>query len=177
MKRNISCKRFRNWLYTTMSRYVSPDAKWLQEHLKNCPNCRRRLASHTKIDLALSMIKSQPHKLDLLMRANTQAIGVLKHSLRSEPKAGKLRVIQPEPRFPIRWSKCIFTSVNAAACIMVVLIMKMGIFSSMSSVQTKGQKAYRQYYVSRAGEDIANQIFPDISEKSPSVNKNEITSA
>ncbi len=177
MKKNISCRPFRNWLYSSMSRYIGPDAKWLQNHISNCPNCRKRLASYTKVDLALSIMKSQPHRLDLLMRANTQAIGVLKHSLRNEPKAEKLKVIQPEPKFPIRWSKCVFSAVNVAACIMIVLLMKMGIFSSMNTVQTQGQKAMRHYYASRAGEDIANQIFPDASQNPPSVNQGNVTSA
>ena len=38
--------------------------------------------------------------------------------------------------------------------------MKMSVFSSMSKVQAQGQKAMRQYYVSRVGEDLAEDIFP-----------------
>jgi hypothetical protein len=106
-------------------------------------------------------MKSQPHKLDLLMRANTQAIGVLKHSLRNEPKAERLKVIRPEPRFPIRWSRRAYSAANVAACLMVVLLMKMGVFSSMNTFQTQGQNAIRNYYASQAGQDIANEIFPD----------------
>jgi hypothetical protein len=153
------CRRIRAWLYNIISCYLGNDADWIQNHIVNCPRCHRRLVSVGKVNLALSVIKSQPHKLDLLMRANNQAINVLKHSLRREPKASKLRIIRPEPKLLERWSKYTHSTANVAACIAILLLMKIGIFSSMDTFQTQGQKAVEQYYASQVGEDLADEVF------------------
>src|SRR4030042_5066513 len=97
-ERQAMCKRIRYWLYETLRNRFSFDADWVQNHIANCPKCQRRFASVSRVNLALSLVKSQPHKLDLLMRANTQAIGVLKHSLREAPKTQRLKTMQPEPK-------------------------------------------------------------------------------
>ncbi len=153
------CRQIRGRLLKVITSRFGPDADWVQNHIANCPRCRQRLAAVGKVNLALSAIKSQPHKLDLLMRANTQAIGVLKHSLRQEPKAQKLRAILPEPNLLERTGKYKRPVANIAACITILLLMKVGVFSSMEKVQTQGQKAIRHYYVSQLGEDLANEIL------------------
>jgi hypothetical protein len=38
--------------------------------------------------------------------------------------------------------------------------MKIGVFSSMDTFQSQGQKVIKQYYASRVGEDLADEIFP-----------------
>jgi len=157
------CKRFRNRLYSVLSRHINPEAPWLQKHIANCPRCRRRLIAFSKVDLALSFIKSQPLSLDLLMRANEQAIGVLKHSLRQVPKADKLKHMKPEPKLVQRLYKHLQPVGNMAACVAILIMMKVGIFSSINSVQTRGQKAIRQYYTNRLGEDLTEEIFPSNS--------------
>jgi hypothetical protein len=164
-KSTSQCKRFRNWLYSALSRHINPEAAWLQKHIASCPRCRRRLLSRNKVDLALSFMKSQPLSLDLLMRANEQAIGVLKHSLRRAPKADKLKQIKPEPKLVERLYKHLQPVGNMAACIAILIMMKASIFSSMDSVQAKGQKVIRQYYTDRLGEDLAEEIFPSNSGK------------
>ena len=93
------------------------------------------------------------------MRANAQAIGVLKHGLRRAPKARKLRTILPEPKLFERCSKYKRSVANVAACIAILFLMKIGIFSSMDKFQTEGQKAVKQYYASRVGQDLADEIF------------------
>ena len=159
MKFKNKCRRIRGWLYTTANKRFNPEAGWLKDHIVNCPKCRRRLVSCGKVNLALSFMKTQPHSLDLLMRANTQAIGVLKHSLRRAPKARKLRVILPEPKLLERFSKYGHSAVNMAACITILLLMKVGVFSSMDKFHTQGQKVFKQYYTKQVGEDLADEIF------------------
>jgi hypothetical protein len=160
-KRNIStCKQIRNRLYFALGKHLSPDAPWLQKHIAQCPRCQKRLKSINRVNLALSCTKSQPHSLDLLKRANIQTIGVLKHSLREAPKAQKLRNIFPEPKLFERMAKYFQPSVNLAVCILVLVLMKMSVFSSMSKVQNQGQKAMKQYYIARVGEELAEDIFP-----------------
>jgi hypothetical protein len=117
------------------------------------------LASVSKVDLALSMVKSQPHNLDLWMRANAQAIGVLKHSLRKAPKARKLKAIRPEPKLSDRCRKYAHPAANTAACIAVLLLSKIGVFTSMDKMQSQGQRVVKQYYASQAGQDMADEIF------------------
>lgn len=175
MKPKNKCRRIRNWLYTTASKSFNPDAGWLQGHIVNCPRCRRRLVSCGKVYLALSFMKNQPHSLDLLMRANTQAIGVLKHSLRRAPKAGKLKVILPEPRLLERFSKYGHSVANMAACITILLLMKIGVFSSMDNFNTRGQKVFRQYYTNQVGEELANEIFTESTGPKSSANSRDIT--
>jgi len=94
------------------------------------------------------------------MCANAQAIGVLKHSLRRAQKAKKLRTIRPEPKLRERCGKYASSAVNVAACIAILLLTKIGIFSSMDMFQTQGQKVIKQYYASRIGDDLADEIFP-----------------
>ena len=159
IKANNKCRQIRAWLYKAVSSRIGPNADWVQSHIANCPRCQQRLASVGKVNLALSIIKSQPHKLDLLMRTNAQAIGVLKHSLRQAPKAQKLRTMLPEPKLLERWGKYTHPAANAAACILILLLMKIGVFSSMDKFQTEGQKVIKQYYASRVGEDLADEIF------------------
>jgi len=158
INKNNKCRRIRGFL--SVPKGFGLDANWLQNHITNCPRCQRRLVSYGKINLAISAIKSQPHKLDLLMCANAQAIGVLKHSLRRAQKAKKLRTIRPEPKLRERFGKYASSTANIAACIAIMLLMKFGVFSSMDTFQTQGQKVIKQYYASRVGDDLADEIFP-----------------
>ena len=174
INKNNKCRRIRGWLSEATSRHFGPDANWLQNHVTNCPRCQRRLVSYGKINLALSAIKSQPHKLDLLMSANAQAVGVLKHSLRKAPKARKLRTMLPEPKLLERYGKYSRSAANIAACIAILLLMKIGVFSSMDKFQTQGQKVIKQYYASRVGDDLADEIFPKDTELPPSANAHSV---
>ena len=162
INKNNKCRHIRGWLSDAISRRFGLEANWLQNHITNCPRCQRRLVSYGKVNLAISAIKSQPHKLDLLMCANAQAIGVLKHSLRRAQKAKKLRTIRPEPKLRERFGKYASSTANIAACIAIMLLMKFGVFSSMDmdTFQTQSQKVIKQYYASRVGNDLADEIFP-----------------
>lgn len=154
------CRQIRARLHTAMSRRIGLEASWLQSHVASCPRCRRRLASWGKVDLALSFIKAQPHRLDLLMRANSQAIGVLKHSLREAPKAQVLKSVLPQPRPLERYGRYGHSVANFAACATILILMKVGVFSSMDSFKTQGQKAIKQYYGRQIGQDLADEVFP-----------------
>jgi len=153
------CRQIRYRLRDMISSRVGLDADWVQKHIVHCPRCRKRIISVSKVNVALLLIKSQPYKLDLLRRANGRAIGVLKHSLREEPKAEKLKTIQPEPNLLERSSKYMRSAVNAAACIMMLILMKTGIFTFVDKSQTEGEKFIRHYYAKQLGEDPHNGIF------------------
>lgn len=170
INKNNRCKRIRGWLSEAISRRFDPDAHWLQSHIANCPRCQSRFASYGKVNLAISAIKSQPHNLDLLMCANEQTIGVLKHSLRRAEKAGKLKKVRPEPKFLEKYSRYTSSSLNVAACMTILLLMKIGVFSSMNMFQSQGPKVIKKYYANRIGADLADEIFPKHKELPPPVN-------
>lgn len=78
----------------------------------------------------------------------------------------------PEPKLLERCSKYKSSIVNVAACIAILFLIKTGVFSSMDKFQlvlrserllrrvvTEGQKVIKQYYASRVGEEIANEIL------------------
>jgi anti-sigma factor RsiW len=154
-----ACKKIKTWLFESLANRIGPDAGWVQKHTAECPRCQRRLASVSKVHLALSMIKAQPHNLDLLMRANTKAVGVLRHSLRGQPKAQKLRTARPEPKLSQKCRKYARSAANAAACIAILFLAKVGILGSMSKFQSQGQGAMKQYYASHVGQDMSDDIF------------------
>jgi hypothetical protein len=156
---NNKCREIRAWLHKTINSRLGLDADWVQNHIWKCPRCHRRIVSYGKVNLALSAMKSQPHKLDLLMRANAQAIGVLKHSLRRAPKACKLKAILPKPKLLERWGKYAHPAANAVACIVILLLMKIGVFSSMDKFQRRSQHVVKQYYTSHIGQEMADEIF------------------
>jgi hypothetical protein len=158
-KRKNICTKIKTRLYESVSCRIGPGADWVQKHIADCPKCRCRLASLSRVDLALSMIKAQPHNLDLLMRANEKAIGVLKHGLRHQPKAQKLKTARPEPKFSEKCGRYARSGANAAACIAILFLTKMGIFGSMEKFQSEGQEVMKQYYANQVGQDMSDEIF------------------
>ena len=153
------CKRIRYRLIRSVSQRLSTNNPWIMSHIANCPRCQQRMGRMGKVDFVFSLLKSQPHRSDLLMKANTGAIGVLKHSLRNIPKAQKLKHTHPEPIWPQRYSKYILPVANAAACIIVVILMKTGIFSSMDRFKRQGNTAMKHYYAKHLDEQSVNDIF------------------
>lgn len=170
INKNNKCRRTRGWLSEAISRRFDPEAHWLQSHIANCPRCQSRFTSYGKVNLAISAIKSQPHNLDLLMCANEQTIGVLKHSLRRAKKAGKLKKVRPEPKFLEKYSRYSSSALNVAACMTILLLMKIGVFSSMNMFQSQGPKVIKKYYANRIGNDLADEIFPQQTERPPAAN-------
>jgi len=153
-----------------MTRHWGAEAGWLQSHISSCPRCQRRLVSLGKVNLALSLMKARPHSLSLLMRANEQAIGVLKHGLRAEPQAARLKTTLPEPKLVERCGRYGHSVGHLAACVTVLLLMKIGVFSSMDTFQTEGQEIMRQYYARQVGQDLAEDVFPAQTKQSSSGN-------
>lgn len=153
------CRRIRARLHKAIANHLGLEAIWVQRHVAMCPRCQHRLASVGRVNLAFELLKSQPHSLDLLSRANTQAIGVLKRTLREGPKADKLKTKRPEPALAEKCSKYTHSTANVAACLAILLLTKFGVFSCMDKFQTQGQKALKQYYASQVGQDLADEIF------------------
>lgn len=156
------CKNVRQRLREALAQRLMLDAPWLQNHLRQCPRCQRRLRGFSRVFLALSLLKAEIHPLDLLMRANAQALGVLQQNVRHLPQAERLRRKLPQVKFMDRIGVYLGSVGNAAACIGILLLLRLGIFSSMEKLQKEGQKGMRQYYsyqLKQAGlQDMANDM-------------------
>jgi hypothetical protein len=113
----------------------------------------------SRVELALVIVKSQPHHIDLLKQANAHAIGVLKHSLREASQADTLRNFRPEPSFIERSGRYRYRLGNVAACLAIVVLTRTGLFSSLERVNARGKECMRQYYAAQAGEDLAGEVF------------------
>jgi hypothetical protein len=83
----------------------------------------------------------------------------------------------PEPKLLERWGKYRCSAANLAACIAILFLMKIGVFSSMNEFQTQGQKIIRQYYTSQVGEDLADEVFAKDTQRPSSANSRGITTA
>jgi hypothetical protein len=153
------CRRIRRWLVASLSRGLGPEAVWVRRHAAACPKCRKRIAAVSTVELALSIVKSQPHQLDLLKRANAHAIGMLKRSLREAPQTRALEDARPEPSFIERSGRYRHHVANLAACLAIVLLTRTGLFSSLDRMNTRGEKFMRQYYAHQVGEDLAEEVF------------------
>jgi hypothetical protein len=113
----------------------------------------------TRVDLALSTIKAQPHRLDLLMRANSAAVRMLNHQLREAARGRRLEEAKPEPCLLERCGRYRTALTNVAACIAILFLTKVGIFSSFDEARSGGQAVMKQYYATQAGEDLAGEVF------------------
>ena len=155
------CRELRFRLSDMVGGYLNADADWIQQHIKHCCRCRARLAGFNRVEIALSLLKTEPHKVDLLGRANNQAIRILKHSLRDAPRAQSLKHKQPEPKWYQRCARYTHSIGNAAACLAILLLMRMGIFSSMNKFQDEGQKVLKQYYKHQLPDDssLVDDLF------------------
>jgi hypothetical protein len=151
--------RIRRRLVDAAQRRLGSSAPWVQRHTAGCPKCRQRLAGLARVDIALSVIKSQPHQSDLLTRANAAAIRMLGHQLRQSEAADKLKEAQPEPSFAERRAGRQNAITNVAACLAILMLAKAGIFASLDKARTRGEATMKQYYTNRAGEDLAGEVF------------------
>lgn len=153
------CKGLRDWLFSALTGRINLDADWIQKHIATCPRCQKRLTSVSRVNLALTLLKASPHKLDLLMRANQKTVAVLNHGLRDAPKAQELKTALPKPTMFERMRKYQSLVANVAACIAILLMMKTGIFSTARKAHDHGTNALKHYYSSQVGEDLADEIF------------------
>jgi len=153
------CRQIRRRLSESMLERLGPEAPWVQRHVAQCPRCQKRLAAFGKVDLALSFIKSQPHRLDLVTRANAAAVRMLNHELREAAETTKLEQAKGQSDLLERYSRYRNPLINLAACVAILFLTKAGIFSSFNHAHDRGQAALRQYYATQAGEDVAREIF------------------
>ena len=153
------CKRLRFRLSRKLIETLNLNGLWLQTHVANCPRCQKRLYRLGRVNLAFTLVKSQPHNLNLLMRANTQTINSLKHSLRTAPKAEILKAVRPEPHWLFSHSKHLQSLLGTAACLAFILLLKVGLFNSVEDFKHKGDNVVRNYCAKRLDQETFDEIF------------------
>lgn len=149
----------RSRLRESLCAKLGSEARWVQRHVAHCPTCRRRLVASGKVDLALSVVKSQCQRLDLPMRANACAVRMLNHALREAAEARGLERTTAEPSLIERCGKYESVLTSVAACVAILFLTKTGLFSSLDRARAQGREVMKQYYSSQAGEDLASEIF------------------
>jgi hypothetical protein len=133
------CKRLRFRLGKKLIETLNPNGPWLQTHIANCPKCQKRLYRLGKVKLAFTLVKSQPHSLDLLMRANTQT--------------------RPEPHWLFSRSKHLQSLLGTAACLAFILLLKVGLFNSVEDFKHKGDNVVRNYCAKHLDQETFDEIF------------------
>lgn len=133
----------------------------LTDHIATCPRCQQRLAMANRVELAMSLLKSQRHDLDLLARANAKAIDVLKHPLRNAPQTAQLRRSKPDCTWLEKKGFVIEKLFNIAACLFVITMIRFGVTSSLKEVQSKGKTALHNYYARNLDSGTVSELFPD----------------
>jgi hypothetical protein len=141
---------------------IDPETPWIQNHIASCPRCQRRFAALNRVNLALTLMKSRPHSKHLLSQANSQTIGVLQHRLRDTDKAQTLRSLLPNPTVRDRMCLARHSVAHVAACIAILLLSKIGIFSTIKHSQMAGEKAVRHLYASHLDADTTDEVFPQV---------------
>jgi anti-sigma factor RsiW len=136
------------------------ETPWVHRHISTCPRCQRRFAHAARVQLALSLLRSRPMELGLLGKANAKAVSVLRRDTRVKPMALALRQATPGPTLFERVRQFRGALTQMAACMAIVTLGKIGMFSSIQKSQTLGLQAMHQYYADRAGQNLADEVYP-----------------
>ena len=117
----------------------------LMRHIEQCPRCQARARQYARVGLAMRLVKSQPHSMGLLLEANRRTIALFQRDVRELPKACALRTQLPAR--PLRSRLAAFSQAlaSAAACLVVLLVARTGILSSMDRLHADGKGAAEAY--------------------------------
>ena len=140
---------------------IAMESPWIQRHISVCPRCQRRFSGLGKVFMGLNLIKSEPHSLDLLRRANTGAVNVLQHDLRENNQAKRLKTALPSPTLRDRVHCASHGLYQTAACITILVLSKISVFSSIDRMQKQGQTTVRHFYDSQLGSNLSDDLFSD----------------
>lgn len=133
----------------------------LRDHIASCPRCQKRLLKMGRVELALQLILSQPHSLTLLQEANLRALKMLRRQERFSPKADALRQATPQPDWTVRHTKRLEKLLGVAACLAVICLIKIGVFSSLKEIRDDSQTAMRNYYARNLDQETIGQLFDE----------------
>jgi hypothetical protein len=90
-------------------------------------------------------VKAQPHKLDLVTRANNRAIAMLKRSVRQTVRAEAICHMLPQPTLTERLRKYTQPVLSAAGCLLTLVLLRTGLLSSVSRFQEDSERSIKQH--------------------------------
>ncbi len=154
-KKQDKCDKYQSVFADSVGSRPGAKSRWIYRHISACPRCRKRLERYNRLALAMSMIKTQPHSINLISQANSQALKHLKNSLSKTEEARVLQHSVVRPGIFQRWSRFSQALGHGAACMAILFLMKTGILSSMNKTQSQGRSAMKNYYKQRLGNDSA----------------------
>jgi len=160
------CKRMR----------TAPDGFWASikqriarrcsDHIAACPRCQKRLAATGRVEMALCLMRMQPQTMELLAKANTSALKYLTRSVRQSPCADQLRIAVHKPNRLEKASPMLERLLNVAACLFIVLMIRVGLKNRMLEIQDQGTKVMENYYA----RNLDPQLFEDVFGQPPNLN-------
>ncbi len=154
-----ACRAATSWLVGAALDRLRDPLERLHEHAMSCPRCRQRLLGINRLQLGLTLMKSQVHGHDLLMHANRRAIAAMSYTVRALPQAEALR--HAEPKFPWRQRMARYSQglTQAAACLAVMFLLRLGVLHSISKLDEGSQRIAQEYQANHLGDDL-NQDRP-----------------
>ncbi len=152
-------RQIRRRLIEAIDDRIGGPGGWVERHVANCPRCRRRLGGLGRVRAAISLLKSQTHRSDLLTRANRRAVAMLKHEARRTTQGEAIRHALPRTKVWERIGRYTHSVASVAACLLIVLLMRMDILSSATRFHDQTQHAVRKHYARHLGEDIYNDLL------------------
>ncbi len=156
---NMVCKRLRAAPDGFWTRLQKRLARTCSSHIASCPRCQRRLAAIGRVELTLSLMRTQPHSINLLANANTAALKYLTRPLRQTSCAERLRHVVPGPGRMEQTAPLLDRLMNIAACLFVVLMVRFGMVNSLFEIKDQGQKVVEKYYAKHLDAEIFKDVF------------------
>lgn len=153
------CRPVRDQLASAVGDAGGQMAGWLGRHVAGCPKCQRRMQGLAKVDLAFSLLKAQPHPLDLVMRANNKAVAMLKRPVRQTTQAQAIRYMLPKPTLSQKLRKYCQPVASAAACLLAVVLLRAGLNSSIDRFRQDSEQAFRQYYARHLDQETLDDLL------------------
>ncbi len=160
MKQTDYCKQIRDGLADSAGFSTSTPNGWLAGHVARCARCQGRLQGFNRVSLGLSLLKNQRHSVDLLARANKKTLRYLKNNVRETASAIDLSQAMPEPGLVGKFHRYGNAVSNAAACLFMALLLKTGIYHSITQTQRDGDETIKGLYAKNL--DANSQTFKDI---------------
>ena len=133
------------------------------DHVAHCPRCQKRLAAMQRVELSLCLMRTQPHTMELLGKANTSALKYLTRTSRQTACAEQLRCATHQPHRLEKASPMLERLINVAACLFVVLMIRVGLTNKMFQIKEQGTKVMENYYA----RNLDPQLFEDVFGQSP----------
>lgn len=105
------------------------------------------------------MLRTQSHREDLLGRANDRVLRMLRRDTRAGAQADALRRARLLPSWRARLNGWVQGLGQAAACLLVVVGLRLGVFDSLMRVEQQGQDTLRGYYARNLGDEAATDLL------------------